>query len=110
NQHFCWSEGGMSSSAARFFLGTFGKRAASILAEPPSSQSSSTEAEVEEGCDHPRLPSDETLMALICDGDKEAFASLFRRYARVVRGVAYRVLRAASEADALLKHLFFLIT
>ena len=99
----------MSSSAARFFLGTFGKRTASTLAEPPSSQSSSTEAAGEEGCEQPSLPSDETLMALICDGDKEALASLFRRYARVVRGVAYRVLRDTSEADDLLQDLFLLI-
>lgn len=30
-------------------------------------------------------------MALVCEGDKEALALLFRRYARIVRGVAYRV-------------------
>lgn len=99
----------MSSSAARFFLGTFGKRTASTLAEPPFSQSSSTEAAGEEGCDQPSLPSDETLMALICEGDKEALASLFCRYASIVRGVAYRVLRDTSEADDLLQDLFLLI-
>jgi RNA polymerase sigma-70 factor (ECF subfamily) len=98
----------MSSSAARFFLGTFGKRTASALAEPPSSQSS-TEAAGEEGCEQPNLPSDETLMALICEGDNEALASLFRRYAWIVRGVAYRVLRDTSEADDLLQDLFLLI-
>ena len=53
--------------------------------------------------------SDEALMAGVCDGDKEASASLFRRYARVVRGVAYRVLRDASEADDLLQDIFILI-
>jgi RNA polymerase sigma-70 factor (ECF subfamily) len=53
--------------------------------------------------------SDEALMALICEGDKEALASLFRRYARVVRGLAYRVLRDASEADDLLQDIFLLI-
>jgi len=99
----------MSSSAARFFLGTFAKRTASTLAEPASSQSSSTEAAGEDGCEQPSLPSDETLMALICDGDKEALASLFRRYARIVRGVAYRVLRDTSEADDLLQDIFLLI-
>lgn len=52
---------------------------------------------------------DETLMALICEGDKEALASLFRRYARIVRGVAYRVLRDVSEADDLLQDIFLLI-
>jgi RNA polymerase sigma-70 factor (ECF subfamily) len=53
--------------------------------------------------------SDEALMACICNGDTEAFASLFRRYARIVRGVAYRVLRDASEADDLLQDIFLLI-
>lgn len=53
--------------------------------------------------------SDELLMARVCEGNKEALASLFRRYARVVRGVAYRVLRDASEADDLLQDVFILI-
>jgi RNA polymerase sigma-70 factor, ECF subfamily len=52
---------------------------------------------------------DETLVSLICEGDREALASLFRRYARVVRGVAYRVLRDASEADDLLQDIFLLV-
>ena len=37
--------------------------------------------------------SDETLMASVCEGDKKAFGLLFRRYARLVRNVVYRVLR-----------------
>ena len=53
--------------------------------------------------------SDEALMARVCDGDKEALAALFRRYARVVRGVAYRVVRDASEADDLLQDIFLLV-
>jgi RNA polymerase sigma-70 factor, ECF subfamily len=48
-------------------------------------------------------------MAFICNGDTEALASLFRRYAHTVRGVAYRVLRDASEADDLLQDIFILI-
>ncbi len=52
---------------------------------------------------------DEALMARICDGDREALASLFHRYARTVRGVAYRVLRDASEADDLLQDIFLLV-
>jgi RNA polymerase sigma-70 factor (ECF subfamily) len=99
----------MSSSPARFFLGTLGKGTASALAETPSSQSSSTEAARVEGSEQPGLPSDEALMTLICDGDKDALASLFRRYARIVRGVAYRVLRDTSEADDLLQDIFLLI-
>ena len=53
--------------------------------------------------------SDEALMALICRGDRDALASLFRRYARGVRGVAYRVLRDVSEADDLLQDIFLLV-
>ena len=53
--------------------------------------------------------SDEVLMSCICNGDKEALACLFRRYARTVRGVAYRVLRDASEADDLLQDIFLLV-
>lgn len=53
--------------------------------------------------------SDEALMASICSGDKEALACLFRRYARVIRGVAYRVLRDTSEADDLLQDIFLLV-
>lgn len=60
--------------------------------------------------DGPRTPvSDEGLMARLCCGDQEALASLFRRYARIVRGVAYRVLRDPSEADDLLQDIFLLI-
>ena len=53
--------------------------------------------------------SDEALMAQICEGDREALASLFRRYAPIVRGVAYRVLRDTSEADDLLQDVFILV-
>ena len=54
-------------------------------------------------------PSDEALLSLVCQGDTEALGLLFRRYARVVLGVAYRVLRDASEADDLLQDIFVLI-
>ncbi len=48
-------------------------------------------------------------MAQICEGDREAMACLFRRHARVVRAVAYRVLRDTSEADDLVQEVFLLI-
>jgi RNA polymerase sigma-70 factor (ECF subfamily) len=54
-------------------------------------------------------PSDEALISLVCEESTEALGLLFSRYARVVRGVAYRVLRDASEADDLLQDLFILI-
>ena len=45
--------------------------------------------------------SDEALIADVCLGSREALAILFRRYSRLVRGVALRVLKDASEADDL---------
>ena len=54
-------------------------------------------------------PSDEALMERICRRDAEALSVLFRRYARVVRGIAYKVLRDASEADDLLQDIFLLV-
>jgi RNA polymerase sigma-70 factor (ECF subfamily) len=53
--------------------------------------------------------SDEALMAEICLGSREALAQLFRRYAVIVRGIAYRVLRDGCEADDLLQDIFLLI-
>lgn len=52
---------------------------------------------------------DEALLRQVCDGSREALGLLFRRYARIVRGVAYRVLRDACEADDLLQDIFLLI-
>src|SRR5271170_206430 len=52
---------------------------------------------------------DEALMEGICRGKTDALALLFCRYARIVRGVAYKVLRDASEADDLLQDIFLLV-
>jgi RNA polymerase sigma-70 factor (ECF subfamily) len=52
---------------------------------------------------------DEALIAEICLGSKEALAILFRRYSRLVRGVALRVLKDTSEADDLLQDVFLLV-
>jgi RNA polymerase sigma-70 factor (ECF subfamily) len=53
--------------------------------------------------------SDEALIARVCASDDEALAALFRRYARVVRAVAYRVLRDTSEADDMVQDVFLLV-
>lgn len=53
--------------------------------------------------------SDESLVQLVCEGNKDALAQLFKRYRGTVRGIAYRVLRDASEADDLLQDVFILI-
>jgi len=53
--------------------------------------------------------SDEALIAEVCLGSREALATLFRRHARLVRRVALRVLKDASEADDLVQDVFLLI-
>jgi RNA polymerase sigma-70 factor (ECF subfamily) len=52
---------------------------------------------------------DEALMIRTCEGCREALALLFRRYARLVRTVAMRILRDDSEADDLLQDVFLFI-
>ncbi len=52
---------------------------------------------------------DEDLLARIGDGERDALALLFRRYAATVRRVAFSVLRDAAEADDLLQDVFLLI-
>jgi RNA polymerase sigma-70 factor (ECF subfamily) len=54
-------------------------------------------------------PSDEALIAGVHGEDKEALSLLFRRYARMVRGIAYRVLRDSAEAEDLVQDVFLLI-
>jgi RNA polymerase sigma-70 factor, ECF subfamily len=68
------------------------------LAEP-SSNAPSNDAEV----------SDQQLLAMISGGQQEALAVLFRRHARAVRKVAYRILRDGTEADDLLQELFLFL-
>jgi RNA polymerase sigma-70 factor, ECF subfamily len=52
---------------------------------------------------------DDVLMSQICEGSREALAILFRRYARLVRTVAMRILRDDSEADDLLQDIFLFV-
>jgi RNA polymerase sigma-70 factor, ECF subfamily len=53
--------------------------------------------------------SDEQLLLQIQGGSSEALARLFRRYARAVRDVAYRILRDEGEADDLVQDVFLFI-
>jgi RNA polymerase sigma-70 factor, ECF subfamily len=50
--------------------------------------------------------SDERLLEQVREGIKEALAILFRRHARAVRNIAYRILRNESEADDLVQEVF----
>jgi RNA polymerase sigma-70 factor (ECF subfamily) len=53
--------------------------------------------------------SDELLLRHVCDGEKAALSLLFRRHARAVRNVAYRILRDEAEADDLVQEVFLFI-
>jgi RNA polymerase sigma-70 factor, ECF subfamily len=52
---------------------------------------------------------DEVLLSRLQAGEQEALGCLFQRYARVVRGVAVRILRDAAEAEDLVQDLFLFI-
>ena len=53
--------------------------------------------------------SDEALLGQVCQGTREALGILFRRHARTVRNVAYRILRDDAEADDLVQDVFIFI-
>jgi len=53
--------------------------------------------------------SDEFLLNQLTEGNHGALALLFRRYARMVRAVAYRILRDAAEADDLVQEVFLFV-
>jgi RNA polymerase sigma-70 factor (ECF subfamily) len=101
----------MSSSAARYFPELLKKTSTSSPAHSEDVQAAATGAAVSQGstvgvsaaATSASAASDEDLIALICEGDKEALSLLFRRYARIVRGVAYRILGDTAEADDLLQ-------
>ncbi len=50
--------------------------------------------------------SDEALIVHVSQNDRQALEVLFTRHARLLRGLAYRVLRDSSEADDLLQDVF----
>jgi hypothetical protein len=111
----------MSSTVARHFLRASVRESADETVQCVHSQlgeeserrtvRSVPTAELVHCSAHPPSPelSDEALFSLICEGDNDALSLLFRRYARIVRGVAFRVLRDASEADDLLQDVFLLV-
>ena len=54
-------------------------------------------------------PSDEALMEQIQSGGAEALSVLFRRYARLVCAIAYKILRDESEAEDALQEIFLFL-
>ena len=53
--------------------------------------------------------SDELLLTGVRDGERDALGQLFRRHARTVRNVAYRILRDEAEADDLVQEVFLFV-
>ena len=110
----------MTSDAASYFLHGAGgdPRAASaeVLVSHSSYEESRNAQSAGDGqCDpgEDSRPgeglSDETLIEDLHRGDREALGLLFRRYARMVRTVAYRIVRNAAEADDVLQEVFLFI-
>ncbi len=98
----------MSSSAERVYPGMLTSGPSSPPTEGPHLQTSSLEGASDDLAVR-YAPCDELLLSRVCKGDEEALALLFRRYARVVRGVALRIVKDPSEADDLLQDIFILI-
>jgi RNA polymerase sigma-70 factor, ECF subfamily len=57
----------------------------------------------------PAENSDEALMGQVSGGGTEALSVLFHRYAGLVRGIAYKILRDDSEADDALQEVFLFL-
>jgi RNA polymerase sigma-70 factor (ECF subfamily) len=55
------------------------------------------------------VASDETLLANICAGDRDALALLFRRYAYLIRNAGRRILGDKTEAEDLVQDVFLYI-
>jgi RNA polymerase sigma-70 factor (ECF subfamily) len=98
------------SSEAAYFPGALanapeaGSTAASALEMPASTQSKVSEVLVRTA-----EAADDHLMEQVRDGSKDALALLFRRHARSVRNVAYRILRDEAEADDLVQDVFLFL-
>ena len=54
----------------------------------------------------PVVADDATLVAQACEGDDHAFATLYRRHARYVAGVVYRLLGNDAEVDDVMQEAF----
>jgi RNA polymerase sigma-70 factor (ECF subfamily) len=80
----------------------------SVTDIPPASESAVSERAITTA-DRTHEASDDQLMEQVRQGSKDALAGLFRKYARSVRNVAYRILRNEEEADDLVQEVFLFI-
>lgn len=68
-----------------------------------------TQNAIHQSPDSETKATDESLIEEICGGSREALAFLFRRHARMVRGIAQRILRDEAEAEDLLQDVFLFV-
>ena len=96
----------MSSDATAFFLNSLTE--ASGTDEVVNQQKHSGDAVT----DHPSIVdlTDEQLLSQVSSGSRDALGLLFRRHARAVFNVAYRILRDESEADDLRQEVFLYLS
>ena len=102
----------MTSEAASFFLKTVGSESTAKAEVPAASLSAEDvprKTNLADGSRSVENISDEFLLEQLREGNHGALALLFRRYARLVRTVAYRILRDAAEAEDLLQEVFLFI-
>ena len=65
--------------------------------------------EVQPGPDELAAKTDEVLLALVQEGDRNALGVLFRKFAVLMRNVSARILRDEAEADDLVQEVFLFI-
>jgi RNA polymerase sigma-70 factor (ECF subfamily) len=96
----------MSSDATAFFLSSLTE--ASGTDEAVNEQKHSGDA----ATDQPSIVglTDEQLLSQVSSGSRDALGLLFRRHARAVFHVAYRILRDESEADDLRQEVFLYLS
>jgi RNA polymerase sigma-70 factor (ECF subfamily) len=99
----------LASTPEELGLGHSAPEIPSDLCKEP--QASRSDVEERRGASVIQIPeiSDDLLLEQVCEGVKEALGILFRRHARAVRNVAYRILRNESEADDLVQEVFLFI-
>jgi RNA polymerase sigma-70 factor (ECF subfamily) len=110
----------MSSEAFVYFpdaMVSASEASGSVHCAPETTSTSVTEAQQQ--TEIPKLSavvftptseiSDELLMEQVRQGTKDALSLIFRRHARAVRNVAYRILRNEAEADDLVQDVFLFI-
>ena len=96
----------MSSSIARYFPGSIVETDISSRVEARSRSTKESQPDVVETVDE---LSDEVLISQICANSHDAFTTLFRRYAKAVRALSYRVLHDVAEADEMVQEVFILV-